>query len=127
MSARLKRVHDWEDLATTAKFHVGLMADLCPTTCKTLQRFFRHTFRKSPKQWIRELRCRKALQLLAEGYSNKGIVQKLCFANEAHFCHDFKKIYGVSPQTMGPLFENSSGLALLHKNVGAGISTLAKE
>jgi AraC-like DNA-binding protein len=108
MSARLLRIHHWETLATRAGFQVKTMADLCRTNRRTLERFFQKAFHKTPKLWLREVRCRKALKLLWEGLSNKAIVEKLYFGNDSHFCHEFRRFYGISPQTMGLVFKNEA-------------------
>lgn len=109
VSARLSRVPDWEKLAREAKFQPGVMADLCPVSLRQLQRFFKDEFNMTPGQWARELRCRLARQLISQGWSNKAVVVELEFANEAHLCHEFKSIFGVSPQTFSPLYGTKPG------------------
>lgn len=104
MSKRLKRILDWEVLARAADYDPGTMAAMCPISLRQLERHFRLHFQKTPRQWARELRCRIARELVVRGYSNKAIVSELGFGSEPHFCHEFKKIYGVSPQTFAPLY-----------------------
>jgi transcriptional regulator GlxA family with amidase domain len=104
MKGRLLRIENWENLAQNAKFQPALMADLCPITLRNLERFFRDNFNTTPARYARELRCRLARQLISQGWSNKAVVEELGFGNAAHLCHEFKKIYGVSPQNFAPVY-----------------------
>lgn len=117
MSKRLQRIQDWEALARMADYEPGTMAALCPISLRQLERHFLLHFQKSPTQWVRELRCRLAQQLVIQGYSNKAIVAELEFASESHFCHEFKKVFGASPQSFAPVFRHAKGMSLLGKNV----------
>jgi AraC-like DNA-binding protein len=65
---------------------------------RTLQRECERAHGKTPTELIRELRCRLALELVSQGYTNKEISVKLHFASPTHFCHDFRKIYPRSPR-----------------------------
>ena len=104
MSARLLKVAEWERLAAQANYRPSTMADLCPVSLRELQRFFAKQFNKTPKEWTRELRCRIARKLITQGWSNKAVANELHFAHETHFCREFKKVYGFSPQTFAPVY-----------------------
>jgi AraC-like DNA-binding protein len=97
---RLLRISDWEKLAREAAFQPAVMAARCPISLRQMQRFFAARFDKTPTEWVRELRCRLARQLIAEGWSNRAVAIELRFANESHVCHDFKRVFGVSPQRL---------------------------
>src|SRR6266852_2703848 len=99
MSGRLLRIEKWETLAREADFQPAKMAALCPVSLRQLERFFALRFGKTPGEWSRELKCRQALKLITKGYSNKAVVAELKFANGSHFCHEFKRVYGASPQS----------------------------
>ena len=103
MSRRLLRIPDWEGLAKEAKFQPATIAALCPISLRQLRRFFKEQFDKTPKQWTRELRCRLAIELICKGWSNKAVAEELGYADECHFCHEFKRVYGCSPQNYAPL------------------------
>jgi AraC-like DNA-binding protein len=105
MSARLLRIHDWEKLAREARFKPSTMAALCPISLRQMQRFFEKEFEKTPRKWLREIRCRKALELVKEGWSNKAIAAELHFADGSHFCHEFKRAFGTSPQMHAPMYD----------------------
>lgn len=104
MNPRLVRIQDWEGLARQAEFEPARMAALCPISLRQMERFFVQRFDKPPGEWARELQCRLAQHLVAQGYSTKAVAAELKFANESHFCHEFKKCYGVSPQTFAPIY-----------------------
>lgn len=106
MSKRLLRIQDWENLAKEADFKPAIMAAKCMVSLRHLERFFDEHFNETPGEWTRGLRCRLAMLLIMKGYSNKAVVAELGFANHAHFCHQFKKVYGFSPQTFSPPYRN---------------------
>ncbi len=113
MSCRLRRIQNWEVIAKEAEFRPIAMADLCFVSLRTMERFFVLHFQKTPSRWVRELRCELARRLIAQGYSNKAVVQELAFGNDSHLCHDFRAIYGVSPQGFAPLYGSpASALAI---------------
>jgi AraC-like DNA-binding protein len=89
---------DWEALAIQASFRPEQMAALRHITLRHLERLFHQQFNKTPSSWIRELRCRRVIEMLAGGYSNKWIAFELKFSNPSHLCHEFKKVYGTSPR-----------------------------
>ena len=102
--SRLQRIQDWETLAKDAGYDPATMSALCPICLRQLERFFMSRFGKSPRSWMLELRCRRARDLIEQGYSNKAVAIELNFANESHLCHAFKKVYGCPPQSFAPLY-----------------------
>lgn len=109
---------DWERIARDAGFKPAEMAVLCSISERQLQRIIRKTFGNTPRRWLRELQCRLAKELIAQGYSTKAAAAELNFATEAHFCREFKKLYGAPPQSFGPnragLFSKNGLAALGH-------------
>lgn len=95
---RLMSLQDWEALAQQSAFQPARMAAGCPISLRQLQRCFASRFGKTPRAWTRELRCRLACPLIAQGWSNRAVAIELGYADESHFCHEFKRCYGVSPQ-----------------------------
>ena len=109
MSSRLERILDWEALSKDAGYDPVTMAALCPISLRQLERFFQLHFRKSPRSWMLELRCRRARELIERGFSSKAVAQDLNFANESHLCHAFNKVYGCPPQTFAPHYGRDVG------------------
>src|SRR6266404_1861201 len=101
MSALLSNIQNWEKLAQEAAFQPAVMAALCPVSLRQMQRFFAERFEKTPREWARELRCRLARQLITQGWSSKAVAADLGFVDASHLCREFKRVYGVSPQTFG--------------------------
>src|SRR5258707_3078248 len=112
MSARLLTIRTWEELAREANFQPNLMAAMCPISLRQLQRHFTKRFSKTPGEWARELRCRLARQLIAEGMSNRAVVMELGYGNESQLCHQFKRVFGVSPQNFAPMYRARPSIAL---------------
>src|SRR5882672_7768984 len=96
MSARLRRM-DWEQLARRGEFGPQEMARLCAVSLRQMERFFARQFRCTPQKWVRDYRLRLAKEFLARDSSTKAVAAELKFSSPAHFCRDFKRLYGVSP------------------------------
>lgn len=94
----------WEQLARDGDFNSAKMASLCAISERQLQRIFRRDFDSTPSHWLRELQCRLAKDLIAQGYSNKAAATELKFASQSHFCREFKRVFGASPQTFAPAY-----------------------
>lgn len=103
-TGQLSRIEDWESLVKEAKFQPRTMAALCPTSLRQLQRFFLQHFNMTPREWANQLKFTLARRLISEGWSNKAIAAELGFADGSHFCHEFKKFYGVPPRRFAPMY-----------------------
>lgn len=102
MTEQAEGARDWERLAREAGFRPARMSLLCSISERQLQRIFKTSFNCTPRQWLRQLQCRLAKELIAQGYSTKAAAAELHFATEAHFCREFKKVFGASPQCFAP-------------------------
>lgn len=102
MISGLLKIEGWEQLAKEADFNPSRMAMLCSISERQLQRIFKRDFHCTPSRWLRELQCRLAKDLVAQGYSSKAAAAELKFASESHFCREFKKIYKHPPQSFAP-------------------------
>jgi AraC-like DNA-binding protein len=102
VNGSLLTIEQWEMVAREADFNCAKMASLCSISERQLQRLFRQHLHCTPSHWLRELQCRLAKELIAQGYSNKAAASELKFANESHFCREFKKVFGTSPQRLAP-------------------------
>lgn len=102
MSGILLKTKDWERVAKEAQFKPNKMALLCAVSERHLQRVFKKYLQCTPGQWLRELQCRLAKDLISKGYSSKAAAAELNFATDAHFCREFKKVFGASPQCFAP-------------------------
>lgn len=116
MSARLARITDWQQVAKAADFHPAKMAALCFISERQLQRYFHVRFQMTPREWLRRLQCELAKALISQGYSTKAAALELKFTDEPHFCREFKKFFGVPPQTFAPTFSRVSGKMSLRFN-----------
>lgn len=89
------------------------MAALCSISLRQLERFFIASFKKTPKGWTRELRCKLARQLLAQGWKNEAVATELNFANASHLCHEFRRLYGLPPRGFAPIYRKPKNVAFL--------------
>ena len=115
MSGTAVKAQDWEQVARQAEFRPAKMATLCSMSERHLQRIFKKHLQRTPSQWLRELQCRLAKQLISQGYSSKAAAAELNFATDAHFCREFKKIFGTPPQSFAPAHGISLKLSVLDK------------
>jgi AraC-like DNA-binding protein len=102
VNGSLLTVKEWENVAREAEFNAAHMASLCAISERQLQRLFQQHLHCTPSRWLRDLQCLLAKDLIARGYSNKAAATELKFASESHFCREFKKVFGVSPQSFAP-------------------------
>jgi AraC-like DNA-binding protein len=102
MSGRLLEITNWEALAKEADYQPAKLAGICPVSLRHLERFFKAQFRTTPSRWLREFQCNLAKDLKSKGWSNKAIVAELKFGSGPHLCREFKKLFGMSPQTFAP-------------------------
>jgi AraC-like DNA-binding protein len=115
MSGTVVSTQDWELVARQAEFRPAKMATLCSMSERHLQRIFKKHLQRTPSQWLRELQCRLAKQLISQGYSSKAAAAELNFATDAHFCREFKKIFGTPPQSFAPAHGISLKMSVLDK------------
>jgi AraC family transcriptional regulator, carnitine catabolism transcriptional activator len=108
MGGRLLKIKQWEDVARAAEFQPANVAALCSISDRQLQRFFQQSLQMTPRRWLRELQCKLAKDLIAKGYSNKAVAAELKFASESHFCREFKKVHGASPQSFAPTYAGNT-------------------
>ncbi|MGC3957746.1 MAG: helix-turn-helix transcriptional regulator [Verrucomicrobiota bacterium] len=97
MTSRLDRIKDWALLAKSSRYSASAIAQECGISPRQLERYFQEHMKKAPHQWLRELRMRRAIELLRENVSVKATAQELCYKDAAHFCRDFKSYYGRTP------------------------------
>jgi AraC-like DNA-binding protein len=116
MSRMVVRTQDWEQVARQAEFKPAKMATLCSMSERHLQRIFKKHLQRTPSQWLRELQCRLAKQLISQGYSSKAAAAELNFATDAHFCREFKKVFGTPPQTFAPAHGITLKMSVLDKS-----------
>ncbi len=119
-------MQEWEEVARRAEFKAAKMASLCSISERQLQRLFRQHLDCTPSHWLRALQCRLARDLIAGGASNKAVASELKFANESHFCREFKKFFGTSPQTFAEMQSQSPQARPAHgisKNSWKALST----
>jgi AraC-like DNA-binding protein len=60
---------------------------------------------------------------ISKGFSTKAVASDLNFANSTHFCREFKKVFGATPQNFGPMWQSPSEMSGIEHNVAVGLST----
>ena len=103
MHRHLSKVVNWKSVAVAASFRPARMAAFCSVSLRELERFFHEEFEKTPRDWIREVRCKEARKLVEKGWTCKATAAELRFANQSHLCHQFKKVFGRPPRAFIPV------------------------
>jgi AraC-like DNA-binding protein len=113
----LVKADDWERAAKEANYNLSKMASMFCLSERQLQRVFKKNLQRTPSQWLRELKCRLAQELISQGYSTKAAAAELNFSTESHFCHAFRKVFGTSPQAAA----RNRGFALRITSIGKAL------
>ena len=75
------------------------LAQLCNISEVYFRRLFKEQTGQSPKQYILNLRLKKAKQLLSGGDTKIWSIAEFCgFESTAHFCRTFKSHFGITPK-----------------------------
>lgn len=73
------------------------------------RKLFREKYYTTPKQYILDMRIRKAKQLLAETKLSVTDISLTCgFSGVYHFCREFKEKTGISPTEYRNIYERSA-------------------
>jgi len=84
---------------TSRAWDTHTLAALVNLSPSRFRHLFKHETGTSPRQYLRELRFRKAEAMLATTFmSVKEIAEALGFASLGHFMKDFKTRHGVTPR-----------------------------
>jgi transcriptional regulator GlxA family with amidase domain len=90
---------EWAALVVDKRFEANDIAALAGVGLRQFERLFQARLGKSPSTWIRGLRCARAAELVGQGWRTKEVARHLGFASGSHLCHEFRKVYQVSPQS----------------------------
>lgn len=96
LNAAVNYIHDHYHLATLTNRQ---LAEECRISEIYFRRLFKERFHISPKQYIIQLRIKKAKLLLSENVMKIWAIAETCgFTNTYSFCRMFKKHTGLTPQ-----------------------------
>jgi AraC family transcriptional activator of mtrCDE len=96
--ARLSRVIDAILERPEQPYSVESLADVAHMSRSTFARHFEQCFGRTPMDYLRDVRLRRAAQLLqVGGLTLDGIAGKVGFASRSHLSHAFSEQFGCSP------------------------------
>lgn len=107
MSSRLEHITNWQELAHRACYNAHALASLCEVSLRQLERFTHQAHGKTPHGALREMRMKRALELICDKTSVKAVALSLGYKTTAHFSNDFKQFYGVAPSRYSSVSEVS--------------------
>lgn len=97
MSSRLRHITNWLELAHRSNYNAHTLARLCEVSIRQLERFTHKAHGKTPHASLREMRMRRALELICDRTPVKEVAISLGYKSPAHFSNDFKQFYGTPP------------------------------
>ncbi len=101
MGSRLDRLNDWQDLARKAQYNAKVLAERCQVSLRQLERFWKESFQETPQSWLNQCRFSEAQALLQEGCPVKEVAFRVGFKQSSHFCREFKRHTGCTPNEFG--------------------------
>lgn len=99
---RVVREHLAANLTATAS--LDELSDLVSVSPFYLQRTFKAVTRMSPREYLMDLRIRRARALLREGMVPRAVATSVGFFDQSHFTRAFRKLTGVTPGVYGAGF-----------------------
>ncbi|HOX59445.1 MAG TPA: helix-turn-helix domain-containing protein, partial [Candidatus Paceibacterota bacterium] len=81
--SRLFTLADLERLAVELKFDLDGLAARCGVSLRQFQRLFKAQHSQCPRDWMREMKCRIAAELIRQGYRTSEAAREAGFASPA--------------------------------------------
>src|SRR5579859_4251940 len=97
------RTQQWQEWAHVTKYSPAALALKCGASPRHLRRFFLQHTGKNPRNWLQELRMRKALRFFADGHNVSETAHLLHYDQISHFSREFKRYYGFTPKVASRL------------------------
>jgi transcriptional regulator GlxA family with amidase domain len=91
---------DLAALAQSCRYCATTLAYTGQVSLRQLERYFLTRYGFTPHQWLRDLRLRRAVELIRDQTPLKVVAIKLGYKDAAHFTHDFKAYFGVCPSSL---------------------------
>jgi AraC-like DNA-binding protein len=99
MDRRIELVISRLETDTSRAWNTHALAALVNLSASRFRHLFKHETGTSPRQYLRELRFRKAEMMLATTFlSLKEISEEVGLVSLSHFMRDFKQRYGMTPR-----------------------------
>ena len=108
MASKLERIDDWISLASQLRFNIHELATHCHVSVRQMERFFKRSFQESPETWLKHVRLQQAQSLLIGGRTVKEVAHSLCFRQVSHFCREFKRFTGSTPNEFVSIHSSSA-------------------
>jgi transcriptional regulator GlxA family with amidase domain len=97
MSAKLKQVKNWPELARQARWSAKAIAEKCGISEGTLRRHFIKEMGMPPKAWLAKERQHAAMELLKAGLLIKEAAFLVGYKKNQNFSRKYKQNWGASP------------------------------
>ena len=110
---RVVREHLAQNLTESAS--LDRLSDLVGVSPFYLQRTFKAATRMSPREYLTDLRIKRARELLREGVTPRVVAGRVGFFDQSHFTRAFRRLTGLTPGQYG-----AGGVAVAH-GVEAGV------
>lgn len=96
---RVVREHLAQNLTESAS--LDRLSDLVGVSPFYLQRTFKAATRMSPREYLTDLRIKRARELLREGLAPRVVAGRVGFFDQSHFTRAFRRLTGLTPGQYG--------------------------
>ncbi len=94
---RIRQIREHLAAHLTSATSLDQLSDLVGVSPFYLQRTFKAVTRMSPREYLMDLRIRRARQLLREGVAPRSVGTSVGFFDQSHFTRAFRRLTGVTP------------------------------
>lgn len=102
------RVKDYIEACYSESISLSTLARLCQLSPYYLIHAFRACLGIPPHAYLKQVRVRRAKQLLANGCSLAYAAQETGFTDQSHFTRQFKQLTGITPGTYSNIIQDGT-------------------
>lgn len=92
----------------TLNFSIKELSTICNLSSFHLIRVFREYMGVPPHVYLKQVRIKRAKELLAKGHSMAFIAHEIGFTDQSHFAKQFKQITGITPKKYSNIIQEFS-------------------
>ncbi|MDU2065593.1 MAG: AraC family transcriptional regulator [Sporomusaceae bacterium] len=105
---RIRLVREYIEENYQRNFSLQELASLVQISPFYLIRLFKAAIGLPPHLYLKQVRIRRAKELLASGLSLASIAQAMGFTDQSHFSRQFKELMGITPKNYSKIIQEKS-------------------
>ena len=104
----VKRAREYIEDTFTQNISIKNLSNLCNLSPFHLIRVFRDCIGVPPHVYLKQVRIKRAKNLLAKGFSIAFVAHEIGFTDQSHFSKQFKQITGITPNKYSNIIQELS-------------------